>query len=593
MSAEVINDDTRTCMDEASVKPTIEAENLRLGKQKARQPSLALPIFRQASRAGRQEPCGQAVEADTRGQGGGATDLAAAQIDFLEHQETLSPAPCGNAGGITPSRFAESAGTTSAISERLWGDYLSVLVDGRRLIESKVQYDQRAIVAIARLYECHTGGWSYFLSTKKIGTGRPAKSDFHPIVMHWLGATADRTGHATVVCAVLDEWARGNPRLAPDEIPQWLKDKGGPNAIYRERRARARQVPTRDEKDAAVHELCELPPMGSSLMPPELQGLDGDHLVLAHFDSIRQTVEIKGIVRKVDQAWLRANAIDVLGGRTRPSPRPVKPNGPIDEFFTKPEVAAELFEKTLGVVSDRPGFREATRWLEPSAGEGAFYKLLPRDKRLGIDIAAKVPGVIEHDFLTFRDFGEHRYFCIGNPPFTKGAAVHFFNYAARVSRYIAFVVTETFSRASIQRKLDRHFHLVATLPVPDMAFRHGGRECSVPTIYQIWERREELRPLPVRETSEECADLEFLPSSEGASYIIKNVGEQAGRSIPIGSEASLRSHFFIGCDDAAVAVLNSIKWPPRIPGIVRHLSKAEIIRTYKTKKRSQLSKFTH
>jgi len=47
---------------------------------------------------------------------------------------------------------------------------------------------------------------------------------------------------------VLDEWARGNPRPAPDEIPQWLKDKGGPNAIYRERRERTRQVPTREEK---------------------------------------------------------------------------------------------------------------------------------------------------------------------------------------------------------------------------------------------------------------------------------------------------------------------------------------------------------
>ena len=89
-----------------------------------------------------------------------------------------------------------------------------------------------------------------------------------------------------------------------------------------------------------------------------------------------------------------------------------------------------------------------TRWLEPSAGEGAFYNLLPADKRLCIDIAPKAEGIIEHDFLTF---GEHRYFCIGNPPFTNGAAVKFFNYAARVSGYIAFVVTETFSRPSIQR----------------------------------------------------------------------------------------------------------------------------------------------
>jgi hypothetical protein len=223
---------------------------------------------------------------------------------------------------------------------------------------------------------------------------------------------------------------------------------------------------------------------------------------------------------------------------------------------------------------------------------GAFLNLLPEDKRLGIDIAAKVPGVIQHDFLAFHDFGEHRYFCIGNPPFTNGAAVRFFNYAARVSTYIAFVVTETFARPSIQRKLDRHFHLLATLPMPDMAFLHGGRDCSVPTIFQIWERRDELRLLPLREAPEECADLEFLPSPEGASYIIQNVGENAGRSKPLGSDPSPGSHFFIRCDETAVEILNSVKWPPRRVG-ANHLSKAEVIKTYKVKKRALLSKFTH
>ena len=115
----------------------------------------------------------------------------------------------------------------------------------------------------------------------------------------------------------------------------------------------------------------------------------------------------------------------------------------------------------------------------------------------------------------------------------------------------------------------------------------------MPTIFQVWERRDELRPLPVRESAEECADLEFLRSPEGATYIIQNVGEHAGRSRPLDFPAQPSTHFFIRCDDAAVAILNSIKWPPRKPGIVRNLEKSEIVRAYKVKKRSQLSKFTH
>jgi hypothetical protein len=98
---------------------------------------------------------------------------------------------------------------------------------------------------------------------------------------------------------------------------------------------------------------------------------------------------------------------------------------------------------------------------------------------------------------------------------------------------------------------------------------------------------------PPRDSDEQCSDLEFLRSAEGANYIIQNVGEAAGRSRPLNFPAKPSMHFFIRCDDAAVGILNSIKWPPRKPGIVRNLEKAEIIRAYKIKKRSQLSKFTH
>jgi hypothetical protein len=422
--------------------------------------------------------------------------------------------------------------------------------------------------------------------------GRPAKSDFHPIVVHGLKLMGDKTGRSTMIWAVLDEWVRVNPRPAPDDIPAWVKAQGGLKAIYERRRKRERDCLTRDKQDAALDELINLPPLDTNPLPEALADFDGDHLVLAHFDAIRRTVEIRAVVKKIDQKWLRANAVEALAGRRWQRPKVTKPPGPIDEFFTKSEVASDLFRRTLELVSDRPGFRDVTRWLEPGAGMCAFYNLMPEDSRLGIDIAPKVPGIIEHDFLTFRDFGDHWYFTIGNPPFTNGSAILFFNYAARVSKYIAFVVSETFSRPSVQRKLDRHFHLLETFPMPDMAFLHGGRECSVSTIFQIWERRDELRPLPPRETAQESADLEFLPSQEGATYIIQNLGENAGRSLPLGSKASPQSHFFIRCDAAAVAILNSINWPPR-NGVVRNLSKAEIIKTYKIKKRSQLSKFTH
>jgi hypothetical protein len=80
-------------------------------------------------------------------------------------------------------------------------------------------------------------------------------------------------------------------------------------------------------------------------------------------------------------------------------------------------------------------------------------------------------------------------------------------------------------------------------------------------------------------------------SAEGATYVLQNVGENAGRSKPLGTDASPESHFFIRCDEAAVATLNSIKWPQRRVG-ANHLSKPDVIKTYRVKKRALLSKFT-
>jgi hypothetical protein len=494
----------------------------------------------------------------------------------------------GEAGSATLTLVPQES---SADAE--WAEFERLVAEGRGLTESKAQHDIRMFVQIARLWECHAGRWSFFLDTKKLQRRPQARSDFQPIVMHWLGATADPTGRGTKCCTVLDEWTRTKPAVPPNEIANWLKSRGGPDGIYRAQRRALNPTSTRDQKDAALHKLVELGPIASFPLPPELaQFGDGDQSALVHIDRIKGTLGFKGVVCKVDQAWLRNHAEALVTSRTMRIPGPTKPDGPIDEFMTKDEVAAQLFKGLLDVVRDRPGFAKVTRWLEPSAGRGAFSKVMPLD-RLAIDIAAKVPGVIEHDFLTFTDFGDHTYATAGNPPFTKGAAIKFFNYAARVSAYIGFVVADSFGNRTTQNKLDRHFHLIGTLPVPDLAFVHGGREVSVPTTFQIWERRDALRGIIPRDTPEKSADLEFLSSAEGATYIMKNIGDRAGRSVPVGSKVSANSHFFIRCDDAAIKILNLCTWPPRKVGVTPHLGKPEIIKIYNLKKRQQLSKFVH
>src|SRR5438270_1341657 len=54
------------------------------------------------------------------------------------------------------------------------------------------------------------------------------------------------------------------------------------------------------------------------------------------------------------------------------------------QHFTDRNEAKRLYELTLRVI-DEYGIKFDC-WLEPSAGDGAFFDLLPEDRRLGIDI---------------------------------------------------------------------------------------------------------------------------------------------------------------------------------------------------------------
>jgi hypothetical protein len=131
-------------------------------------------------------------------------------------------------------------------------------------------------------------------------------------------------------------------------------------------------------------------------------------------------------------------------------------------------------------------------WLEPAAGDGAFFDLLPADNRLGIDLDPRdVEGVIEHDFFSYNGLDARVYGTIGNPPFGKNAnmAIKFFNHCAQISGFIAFILPRTFKKDSVLNKIDENFHLKYEELLPDNSFEIDGVDKSVPTVFQIWVKR--------------------------------------------------------------------------------------------------------
>lgn len=122
--------------------------------------------------------------------------------------------------------------------------------------------------------------------------------------------------------------------------------------------------------------------------------------------------EINKIIKSRNNLWENHNAI----------PNWVSLNDvALDQFFTKKEVAKELYSNLIEHIKLDGISIDDCIFIEPSAGEGSFYDLLPNAARIGIDILPMHEEVQAQDFLSWElppvPEGKKIVF-VGNPPFS-------------------------------------------------------------------------------------------------------------------------------------------------------------------------------
>lgn len=165
----------------------------------------------------------------------------------------------------------------------------------------------------------------------------------------------------------------------------------------------------------------------------------------------------------------------------------------LDQFYTKKTVAKLCWNHLIGII---PGLEKNINdlsFLEPSAGKGAFYKLMPKERRIGMDIDPKCDGIESRDFLKTVEIEpeSHNTVVVGNPPFGKrgNLAVAFFNHSAYLADTVAFIVPVIFRKFMIHKKLDSRMKFVSKLELPKESFEFdNGKTYSVNTEFQIWTR---------------------------------------------------------------------------------------------------------
>lgn len=178
----------------------------------------------------------------------------------------------------------------------------------------------------------------------------------------------------------------------------------------------------------------------------------------------------------------------------------------LDQIFTRPELAAHCYDDLTARMRADHAPVDEYQFVEPGAGAGAFYDLLPPDRRTGLDIMPLRDDFERCDFLTWQPATVGRHAVIGNPPFGYRAwlALAFVNHAATFADYAGLILPMAFQ--SDGKGSPKHrvagMRLIHSEPLPPDSFVHvDGRDAKINALWQVWQRGVNNRP-PVQRCDE-------------------------------------------------------------------------------------------
>lgn len=166
----------------------------------------------------------------------------------------------------------------------------------------------------------------------------------------------------------------------------------------------------------------------------------------------------------------------------------------LDRFFTRPEVALQCHASLLNAMKSDNAITDEYCFVEPGAGNGAFYRLLPENRRLGIDLVQSDLEYVVSDFLTWQPKANgRRYAVVGNPPFGYRGwlALAFMNHAASFADYIGMILPMSFQSdgkgSPRNRVIGAEIVIQEELPT-DAFITATGQSVKLNALWQVWRR---------------------------------------------------------------------------------------------------------
>lgn len=254
----------------------------------------------------------------------------------------------------------------------------------------------------------------------------------------------------------------------------------------------------------------------------------------------------------------------------------IKKKSLYDKFYTKDDIAKSCIRDVLDFNINFDYF------IEPSAGNGSFYKYLPTNK-IGMDIEPEHPYIIKEDFLSSNYITKNS--CIiGNPPFgvRNNLAKKFIKHSLE-AKMIAFILPQTYNKITCQCIFPYNFSLAFQKSLGYNSFTLNGNEYHVPSIFQIWIR--DFKGDDLRQKLKwngKCTDFEF--SKNGGYFVFGAAPNKILKAKDV--QKNNRGYYFNCIQDESYVLNNftSIYWKKygnsSVNGGVFWMTKEEIISSY-------------
>jgi len=165
-----------------------------------------------------------------------------------------------------------------------------------------------------------------------------------------------------------------------------------------------------------------------------------------------------------------------------------------DQFYTPTETAKKCFDVFQEFLTKMGESDTEYIYIEPSAGDGSFLDVLPKDRTLALDIEPKVENIDTQDYLSWVPSDNNKkYIVFGNPPFgLRGQlALKFINHSASFADYVCFILPQLFESdgKGVPRKRVEGFNLVHSEKLDTSFYEPNKKDVKVNCIFQIWSKK--------------------------------------------------------------------------------------------------------